>query len=340
MSEAEREGADPLPPAVGLERRVLARLRDLDEQHRLRLHGLRATAPGAVLSLGLLRTALRNLLRRPRHRRPDPVPRPAPGVMAVTFVGHATVMLTTQRARLLTDPFFSRSLWGVRRAEAPSLHRDDALDVDLVLLSHGHRDRLHLPSLRRLPSSAVVVVPPRCEGLLEPLARPRVLTLAPGERMSHGDLVITAVSARHDGARGLLDRTWRGACGYVVEGQGVAAYFAGDTAYYSGFAEVGRRLRPDVALLPIAGYRPLALRAQHMSPLDALAAFEDLGAALLVPIAHGAFPLGYESIDEPLSWLRALCADRGITDRLRGLAPGETCLVRRRMDAPAPPAPG
>ena len=43
---------------------------------------------------------------------------------------------------------------------------------------------------------------------------------------------------------------------------------------------------------------------RHMSPLDALYAFEDLRARLLVPIHHGAFALSYERLDEPARWLR------------------------------------
>ena len=66
-----------------------------------------------------------------------------------------------------------------------------------------------------------------------------------------------------------------------------------------------------------------------MSPLDAIAAFEELGAGLLVPIAHGAFPLGYEELHAPGAWLRSLAADRGYSDRVRALVSGETCLVRR-----------
>ena len=47
---------------------------------------------------------------------------------------------------------------------------------------------------------------------------------------------------------------------------------------------------PGKALLPIAGYEPLAMRETHMSPLDALYALEDLRADVLIPIAHGSFP--------------------------------------------------
>src|SRR5207244_1287442 len=124
----------------------------------------------------------------------------------------------------------------------------------------------------------------------------RIEVLEPGQELTHRDLVVTAVAARHDGARGLGGWHWRGAIGYVVRTRTVSAYFAGDTAYFSGFAEIGRRLHPQIALLPIAGYEPLVMRETHMSPLDAIYAFEDLGADVLVPIAYGSFPVGYEPL--------------------------------------------
>ncbi len=62
---------------------------------------------------------------------------------------------------------------------------------------------------------------------------------------------------RHSGTRGLGDYVRRGACGYVVRTRPAhCVYVAGDTGYFSGFAEIGRRFHPDVALLPIAGYEP------------------------------------------------------------------------------------
>jgi L-ascorbate metabolism protein UlaG (beta-lactamase superfamily) len=110
----------------------------------------------------------------------------------------------------------------------------------------------------------------------------------------------------------------------------VSAFFVGDSGYFSGFRDVGLRMRPDVALLPIAGYEPPSLRATHLSPLDALSAFEDVGAALLVPIGHGSFPLGYEPLHAPLEWLLELGRERGLGERLAVLDPGGSTVVRRR----------
>jgi L-ascorbate metabolism protein UlaG (beta-lactamase superfamily) len=140
---------------------------------------------------------------------------------------------------------------------------------------------------------------------------------------------------RHSGARGFGDYARRGACGYIVRSRDACIYVAGDTGYFSGFAEIGRRFHPDVALLPIAGYEPAVFREEHMSPLDALYAFDDLGARLLVPTSHGSFPLSYEPLEAPLAWLEELARERGFaradSDRkVAILDHGQTLHVRMR----------
>lgn len=309
--------------------RTLERIKELDHLHRNRIRSAWQSGPALAASLRFLRAAVRQLARPTRAGRPVRVAHPKAGDLAVTFVGHATVMMTTAEARLVTDPLLVNFLWGLRRAEAAALHPEDAAEVDLILISHAHHDHLHVPSLRRLPKSAAIVVPPRCASLVERAGFARVVVLEPGEELVHRDLIITAVAARHDGARGVTG--WRGAGGYVVRTGDVSAYFAGDTGYFSGFEEIGRRLHPQVALLPIAGYEPLAMRATHMSPLDALYAFEDLGAEVLVPIGHGSFPIGYELLEEPLRWLTELAEERQLGRKLLSLRHGETSVFAPRI---------
>ena len=325
-----------LPGDDDWKRLVIERAKELDHEHRRRIRGALDSGTARVLSLRLLRQALRNLITRPRKGLTRSVPHPQAGHIGVTFIGHASVMLTTQRSRVLVDPFLGEFLLGIRRREAASLASTDAADTSLVLISHAHRDHLHLPTLRKLSRQVVVVLPKRCQSLVHPLGFDRIVELSPGESFEHRDLEVTAVAARHDGRRGLIHRPWRPSNGYIVKCAGANVYCAGDTAYFSGFEEIGRRLQPDVALLPIAGYDPPALREDHMSPLDAVQAFVDLGAKLLVPIAYGSFPMGYEPIDEPVTWLVELCRQHGFLDRLFVLRPGESCDVHGR-EGPAPP---
>jgi L-ascorbate metabolism protein UlaG (beta-lactamase superfamily) len=309
--------------------RTLERKKELDHLHRNRVRSAWQSGAALAGSLRFLRAAARQLRRPTSAVRPAPVPHPRPGSLSVTFVGHGTTLLTSAQARVLTDPLLANFLWGLRRAEAAVLHPADAADVSLILISHAHHDHLHLPTLRKLPKTATIVVPPRCAGLVESAGFARVTVLEPGQELGHRDLTVTAVAARHDGRRGLGG--WRGAGGYVIRSGSVSVYFAGDTAYFSGFEEIGRRLHPQVALLPIAGYEPLAMRDTHMSPLDALYAFEDLGAEVLIPIGHGSFPLGYEPLDEPLHWLGELAEERHLGEKLMILGHGQTSTFAPRL---------
>jgi len=328
MLPGETAGSEPDGPAPA------DRRRELDRAHRELLPG----TVGLLLSMRFLGTALGRLLRGTAPVSAREVPRPAPGAVAVTFVGHATVLITTPHLRILTDPMLRPSLLGVRRAKAPGLAEADRRDVRLVLISHAHRDHLCLASLRALPREATIVVPPRCADLVTPLGFARVVELAPGRSLALDDAQVTAVPVRHSGTRGLGDYVRRGACGYMIGAEDTTIYFAGDTGYFSGFAEIGRRFRPDVALLPIAGYQPAPFREEHMSPLDAVYAFDDLGARTLIPIAHGSFPLSYEPLPAPLAWLSDLAAKRGLLAggdgdragrRVAALDHGETRLFRK-----------
>jgi L-ascorbate metabolism protein UlaG (beta-lactamase superfamily) len=266
-----------------------------------------------------------------------PVPRPAPGTVSLTFVGHATTMITTPRMRILTDPLFENNLYGMRRAKAAGIAQEDLADVDLVLVTHAHRDHLSRKSLERLPGSAPVIVPPHCERLVQRVGLLDVVELLPGRSTTRGDVEVIAVPVRHSGWRGLGDYARRGACGYVIRTPDACIYVAGDTGYFSGFAEIGRRFQPDVALLPISGYEPASFREEHLSPLDAVYAFEDLGSRIFIPTSYGSFPLSYEPLEAPLTWLREIARQRGLVAggatgdgrRIAVLDHGETVHFRR-----------
>ena len=326
------------------------RARELDHEHRKQ----QRSALPATLSMRFLRTALGRLARGTAPATATPVPHPAPGMVSVTFVGHATVMITTPETRILVDPLLENSLCGVRRAKAAGIADEDLDDVDLVLVTHAHRDHLSRKSLARLSGEAPVIVPPHCEQLVRRVGLLSVEELAPGRSYTHRDVEVIAVPVRHSGTRGLGDYARRGACGYVIRTPvsppgvtPVCVYVAGDTGYFSGFVEIGRRFHVDVALLPIAGYEPAGFREEHLSPLDAVYAFEDLAAHVLVPTSYGSFPLSYERLDAPLAWLRALARARGLLPPERAPAPtgmvtaadsASWITVRRHISARARPA--
>ena len=261
--------------------------------------------------------------RAPRPAQHEPQPQVGPGQLSITFGGHATVLARYHKLAVAFDPMLGRWVGGVRRAVEPGLAPGDFSDVDLVLISHRHADHLHLPTLRKLPRTATIVVPAGGASWVSMLGFSRVIELQPGSDCELRGLHVIACATSHgedDLARGLS---------YVVRGDGPSLYLCGDSGYFSGFADVGERFAPDIALLPIGGFLPGSFRSRHMSPLDALYAFEDLRARLLVPIHHGAFALSYERLDEPARWLAELAAAKNLRDHVLVLAAGQT----RRFDA-------
>jgi L-ascorbate metabolism protein UlaG (beta-lactamase superfamily) len=220
---------------------------------------------------------------------------------------------------------------------APGLTAAEVADVNLILIGNAAPDHLHIPTLRRLPRGATLVVPPRCAGLVSELGFARVVELGIGQSLRHRGVDVASTPARNETGAG------RPSCGYVLRGDGPSVFFCGDTGYFSGFSEIGRRWRPDIALLPIGGYVPRTFRKDHMSPLDALYAFDDLGARLMIPIRWGSFALSYETLAEPVAWLRELVAERGLEEFVTILTPGSSRKFEPPRDAPpeapAPAAP-
>ncbi|WP_138755263.1 MBL fold metallo-hydrolase [Paenibacillus sinopodophylli] len=103
-------------------------------------------------------------------------------------------------------------------------------------------------------------------------------------------------------------------------------YFAGDSGYFQGFKEIGRRFEVDVALLPIGAYEPEWFMApQHITPEQALQAFDDLAAKWFVPMHFGTFKLADDTPREALDRLEAERRCRSISDERIVILPlGET----------------
>lgn len=256
--------------------------------------------------------------RAPRPAPPEPLPELASGQVAVTFGGHATVIVRYPGLTVAFDPMLGHWIGGVRRAVAPGLTTADLADVGLILISHRHADHLHVATLRRLPRTATVVVPAGAASAISGLGYARVIELSPGADLELRGVQIAAGATAH-GNSGLAH-----GLAYMLRGDGPSVYLCGDSGYFSGFADLGARFAPDVAVLPIGGFLPTSFRERHMSPLDALYAFEDLRARILIPIHHGAFALSYERLDEPVRWLVDLARQRGVRDHVVVMAPGQT----------------
>lgn len=241
--------------------------------------------------------------------------------LALTWIGHASFLLQFEGLNALIDPNFANWLFLLKRLRRPGLKLEELPPIDLVLLTHAHFDHFHKPTLRRLPSPKVGVMPWGCGGLAKRLGFARIIELRWWESFSSGDWKVTLVPAKHWGARTLRDEH-RGYGGFVLEYRGRRIYHAGDSAYFDGFQDIGARMKPEISLLPIGAYFPDSFRRVHMGPDEALRAFGDLGSQWLVPMHFGTFKLSFESMDEPARWLRELAAAASVSERVRFLEEG------------------
>ncbi len=264
------------------------------------------------------------------------------GEVGVTFIGHSSFLLQIGGKTVLIDPVFAKRLVVLRRQRRPGLKVADLPPVAGGIETQPHFHHLTLPSwgagvraTRRARGRAPVVVVPRgVEDLVRRIGFARVETLSWwGERVVEG-LRVTMTPCQHWGARMFRD-THREFGGYTVaaEAGGTMVYHSGDTAYFAGFREVGARLRPDIALLPVGAYFPDSYRSVHTSPEEAVRGFLDTAAEVMVPMHYGTFRLGREPMEEPLERLAREGTRLGLGERVRVLGEGETMrLVNKKVE--------
>jgi N-acyl-phosphatidylethanolamine-hydrolysing phospholipase D len=251
----------------------------------------------------------------------------------ITWIGHASFLFTLGGKRILVDPIFAERLGPIARLTPPGLPIEALPPIDAVLVTHNHRDHLDPWTLARLGKDPHYYVPLGNGALLQKIGAEKVTELDWWQSATLDSLEITLVPARHWSMRYPWDRNEALWGGFVVRAPEGSAYHSGDTAFFDGFREIGRRAGPiDWAMLPIGAYEPRwFMEAQHMGPEEAIEAAHLLGARHLVAMHWGTFRLTDEPIGEPPVRARAAHEKAGRDERsLWILDVGET----RRLGKP------
>jgi len=219
-------------------------------------------------------------------------PRPAraagrPAGTRITFLGHASTVIEMDGVRLVTDPVLRR-LVGPLYRRVPRPLTEPMTDPDVILISHLHLDHYDPRSLRLFRRDTPILAPVGAGLSLRWRGFRDIHEFAPGDRIRIGSVELVGTDAKHKGTRHpLAART--PSLGYVVSGTR-SVYFAGDTGFFSGIADVWPE-RLDLAMLPIAGIGPLMPEFKHMSPRHAVKAMDLLRPRIVVPIHWGTYHL-------------------------------------------------
>lgn len=216
----------------------------------------------------------------------------------ITWVGHATFLIQMGGLNILTDPVFFEVSRFFKRKVRSALSPEDLPKIDVILISHNHRDHLDVPSLSFLKKdNPRILVPFGNKHWLEKSGFTNVEEFSWGHDVClPNGAVCTFLSAWHWTSRGIFDinKTLWGS--WLIKHPEATIYFAGDSAYAGHFAAIAKVLGPiDIALMPVGPNEPRRLMDDaHMGIEEAIQAFRDLGARHFVPMHWGTFRAGLD----------------------------------------------
>ena len=233
--------------------------------------------------------------------------------LSITWVGHCTFVVKDGPDTWLTDPHFGDRAFWPKRLHPPGVPLEAIPPDAFAVLSHNHYDHMNAWTVDHLPETVKWFVPMGLAGWLRERGRGRVVELDWWQSARHGRWKLTCLPAQHWSNRFGMGRDSTLWCSWLVESESRKLFFGGDSGYFQGFAEYGRKFGPiDVAMLPIGAWAPRwFMRYSHLSPAEAYRAFGELRARWMLPMHWGTFDLTNEPMDQPPKGLRRVVRSAG-----------------------------
>jgi L-ascorbate metabolism protein UlaG (beta-lactamase superfamily) len=245
---------------------------------------------------------------------------PETGLRA-TWLGHSTVLLEIDGARVLTDPVWGEraspvTFAGPKRFQSVPITLSALPELDAVIVSHDHYDHLDYPTIlelakRDVPFFTSLGVGAHLQAWGVPAERITELDWWEEARVPGSDLSITAAPSQHFSGRGLGGRNGTLWSSMVMRGPKHSVFFSGDTGLTPEYGEIRQRFGAfDLILLEVGAFHE-AWGDIHLGPEHALEALQLLGGGRLLPVHWGTFNLALHAWDEPAETLLRLAPARG-----------------------------
>ena len=270
-------------------------------------------AESLVPSVKMYLGSLHNFMRKPcelvqwimEHDIPKAAEQPV-----ITWLGHASMLIQMAGKSILADPIFKTPSFLYRRILPFGIPMPHLPIIDVVLISHNHRDHMDEGSLLYLAKTfnPVFLVPQGNKAWFISRGISRVEEFYWWQQYQHEGMTFSFVPAWHWSQRGLFDHNKSLWGGWVIEGAGKKVYFAGDTAYNKYYFTTIAAQFPDldIALLPIAPGDPdIWMRRSHINAQQAGQVFLDIGARHFIPMHWGTFYFGHDAFHTPIERLKA-----------------------------------
>jgi L-ascorbate metabolism protein UlaG (beta-lactamase superfamily) len=293
-------------------------------------HNLHPVSPG--LKKGTVAPTLKEYLCGGQRRTPPgPLPsmsplarwaQPVETGLRATWLGHSTVLVEIDGARVLTDPVWGErvspvSFAGPKRFQPVPVSLDALPALDAVIISHDHFDHLDRPTVVELARRGVAFftslgIGAHLESWSIPASLITELDWWESAAIPGTDLTITAAPSQHFSGRSLGGRNATLWSSMVVRGPRHSLFFSGDTGLTPEYEEIRRRLGPfDLVMLEVGAFHP-AWGDIHLGPENALKALTLLGGGSFLPVHWGTFNLALHAWDDPAETLLQLAPSVGV----------------------------
>lgn len=199
--------------------------------------------------------------------------------MKVTYYGHSVVGIEVQGKKIIIDPFINGN------SNCPL--KADEVEVDVILLTHGHGDHVGDTVEIAKRNNALVVAPNELAVYLSWQGLD-VHPMHIGGKHSFDFGTVKFTQAFHGSSyideenKNIVYTGMPG--GILFSAEGKTVYHAGDTALFSDLKLIGQLNNIDLAFLPIGDNFT-------MGPEDAVIAAKWINAKQVVPIHYNTFPV-------------------------------------------------
>jgi len=207
------------------------------------------------------------------------------------FLGHATFAINLDGQTILTDPVLTPTVTFLKR-HSPPVNPNWYKSPNLLLISHGHLDHFHPPSLKKLNRHLPCFVAPGLKKRLLKLKFTQVVELPVGATYRYKTLTIKAVYANHQASFLPGTKPVSDCIGFLIKGS-QTIYFPGDTDFYPQMKALAKA-KIDLCLIPIWGWA-IDGHGLHLNPRKAAQALTLIKPKVAIPYHWGTFlPIAFK----------------------------------------------
>ncbi|MBX2896109.1 MAG: MBL fold metallo-hydrolase [Cyclobacteriaceae bacterium] len=247
----------------------------------------------------------------------------------IVLLGHSTFFIRLNGKQILIDPLFETLSLHTRFTEFP-IEAANLTNIDYVLISHSHYDHCDKASIKTIKSQnpgVVFLAGLNMKSLLSDWVGDNEVQEAGWyQRYNLGEeLEIIFLPARHSSRRSVNDVNKRLWGAFAIKSKNKTIYYGGDSGYGSHYKEASK-LFPniDVALIGVGAYSPRwFMSPNHQDPQQAVQAFNDTEAKMMIPFHYGTFDMADEPLSEPVVILNSLNEEKKIKQHLKIVKTGE-----------------